>query len=370
MFLNVDTRFDLRSHQQILTLVLLTLVSLSSTSPVTTEESSLQTESIISETTVTPRAHQRVPKTARTTTTTTTTAKPRKIATHAPWPGDEKYFGSTSKPRATHAPWPGDERFYASSVDKSYAAIVNNHNKIVSSPTQKKHATHAPYPFRDQYSAYLDQKEHLYPSRSTYAPYVYGSSSSSQESKKKNLVMSMLDREMINNWAKDVLAYIAAPFMMPSAISNAITNIPNGLEVETFWGKIARSLKSALLKRSSEGRDTSSDDNSEINSDNNLLAALIKKKLIPVTAQLAESVSRRVKDFSTAVSDVVAAANAANKKAANNEEKEHEGDDSLRKKKKSVEYYSGKESNRLVKFIDFFRVKKHRQDPPAVVKKD
>lgn len=201
---------------------------------------------------------------------------------------------------------------------------------------------------------------------------MYGSSSSSQESKKKNLnPLSILDREMINNWAKDVFAYFAAPFMVPSAISNAITNVPSGLEVETFWGKIARSLRSALLKRSSEGRDTSNSgsDDENSSSDNSILAALIKKRVIPATAHIAESLSKRINSITTILSD----AYAAQKKIESEEGKEEEGsEDALRKKRKSIDYGplgSRGESNKFVQFIDFFRVKKHRQDPPAIVKK-
>jgi len=326
----------------------------------------------IDETTVSPRPHQRIPKTAKTT-TSTTTPRPRKLATHAPWP-DEYATSSTAKPRATHAPWPGDERYgYGSDpIDKSYSAIINNHNRI--SSHSKVRATHSPYPFRDQFS-YLDQKEHLYPSRSTYAPYVYGSSN---ESKKKNLVLSILDREMINNWAKDFLAYFAAPFMVPSAISNAITNIPAGIEVDTLWGRITKNLRSALLKRSSEERGGSSSSSTE--NDNSILSAIIKKKLVPVTNQLADVIIKRIRDVSSAISSV------------NSESTDKDTDDEFKKKKKSIDgssfdrniysssdsgvkskhkvyrYYSpntsASDTSTVVKLLDLFRVKKqHRQDP-------
>ena len=351
----------------IITLLFVTLVSCRSVT--TTEEAPGEDVSNI-ETTSTPRQHQRIPKTAKTTTTTsttttTTTPKPRKIATHPSW---DPITSSTSKPRATHAPWPGDDKYYGNS-DSSYAAIINNHNK----PAR---ATHAPYPFRDQYSAYLDQNEHLYPSRSTYAPYVYGSSNNlSNDAKKKNLVLSILDKEFINNWAKDVLAYLAAPFMMPSAISNAVTNIPSGLEAETFWGKIARSLRSALLKRSGKeertggGEPSASSSNTE-SEDNNLLASLIRKKLVPATSQLTEVVSKRFKDISSVISAVSSMSTPIEKSNDKKDfSRDETSDDSMKKKKKSIDKKGYQNSVvPLVKFIDFFRVKKHRQDPPAVIK--
>lgn len=350
----------------ILTLLFVTLVSCRS---VTTTEGTSEDVSNI-ETTSTPRQHQRIPKTARTTTTstttttTTTTPKPRKIATQPSW---DPITSSTSKPRATHAPWPGDDKYYGNS-DSSYAAIINNHNKPMK-------ATHAPYSLRNQYSAYLDQNEHLYPSRSTYAPYVYGSSNNlSNDAKKKNLVLSILDKEFINNWAKDVLAYFAAPFMMPSAISNAITNIPSGLEAETFWGKVARSLKSALLKRSGKeertgGGEPSSSSNIE-SEDNSLLASLIRKKLVPVTSQLADVLSKRLKDISSVISAVSSLSTPIEKSNGKKDFSEDEAsDNSMTKKKKSIDKKGYRDSAvPLVKFIDFFRVKKHRQDPPAVIK--
>ena len=213
------------------------------------------------ETSVVPRQQPRVPKTPKTTTSTTTSAPTpvRRIATHAPWPNDP----TTPKPVkvATHAPWPGDPGY--------------------------NRATHSPYPFhRDQYGLGSD-REHLYPSRSTYAPYVYGSSSGSHDAKKKN-VLSVFDKDTVNGWAKEIVAYLAAPFMMPSAISNAIGNIPSGLEAETLWGRIAKSLKSALNRRSEERN------GAENTGDNNNVLKKMKKKLATTGVQsIASLISKR-----------------------------------------------------------------------------
>lgn len=226
------------------------------------------------ETTILPRQVQRVPKTAKTTTTssTTTTEKPtvlRRIATHPPWPSDV----TTTKPIriATHPPWPGDVT--------SKPARVATHPPWPGESGGHKRATHAPFPYRDQYGMSTED-QHMFPHRSKYSPYVYGSSSGSQNAKKKN-VLSVFDRETVNSWAKDIVAYLTAPFMMPSAIGNAISNVPSGLETETLWGRIAKSLKSALNRKSGEDRN---ENTAGTNNNNNVLKRM-KKKLVPNVAQ-------------------------------------------------------------------------------------
>ena len=219
------------------------------------------TSSSAIETTVAPRQQQRVPKTPRTTTTTTTAAPTtsRRIATHPQWPNDP----TTRKPIkiATHAPWPGDPGF--------------------------NRATHAPYPFHRNQFGLSAESEHLFPSRSTYAPYVYGSTSGSHDAKKKNL-LSVFDRETVNTWTKDIIAYLAAPFMMPSAISNAIGNIPSGLEADSLWGRIAKSVKSALNRRSEERNA------GQASPDNKNVLMRMKKKLASTGFQsLASLISKR-----------------------------------------------------------------------------
>lgn len=273
----------------------------------------MQASASKNETVVVPRQQPRVPKTPRTTTSTTTTAPTpvRRIATHPPWPNDP----TTAKPVkiATHAPWPGDPGY--------------------------NRATHSPYPFhRDQYGLNAD-REHLFPSRSTYAPYVYGSSSGSHDAKKKN-VLSVLDKDTVSGWAKEIVAYLAAPFMMPSAISNAIGNIPNGLEAETLWGRIAKSLKSALNRRSEERN------GAESTTDNNNVLKRMKKKLATTGVQsIASLISKRFR-----ISDSSSPSSPSSSSLSQPSKSSHES------KKKSVD----KKFRDLVlsRLVDFLRIRK------------
>ena len=181
-------------------------------------------------------------------------------------------------------------------------------------------ATHAPYPY-DQYG--MGHNDHFYPAKSTYAPYVYGKDS--EKSKKKTmLAIPKLDRELINTWAKEMMAYLAAPLLVPAAITNAFSNIPAGLETETLWGKIARSLRAAFLRRSEERG--ASDEHSAADS----LISKMKSKF-KIGAE-------------------------AFKKKINESEKELEENKTLEKKVRDL-------ANMRNRLIDFFRWKRHRQEP-------
>lgn len=93
-----------------------------------------------------------------------------------------------------------------------------------------------------------------FPPRSTYAPYIYGSDPDEESASKKKVVLA-LDRELITSWAKELMAYLAAPLLVPAAISNALQNTPPGLpDHASIWGKIVRSFRSVFLRRS-ENRD-------------------------------------------------------------------------------------------------------------------
>ena len=238
-------------------------------------------------TTTTPRT-----TTTQRTTTAPTTKKPASVrsATRAP--------EVTSKPRATHAPgldpYAAHDPMNANYKYKTathapwdpYAAHdpKNTRNK------QRKTATHAPWPsmYNDQYG---QQNEHFFPAKSTYAPYVYGKDP--QKAKKKLIPFSVLDKDIFTNLAKDFVSYLAAPFLMPSAIANAVTNAPAGLETETLWGKIARSLKSAFLKREMGSKRGVENRNSEVtpNGDKStLLASVLKNRIIPILSLLNASI--------------------------------------------------------------------------------
>lgn len=303
-------------------------------------------------TTIVPKPARRNSKTSKTETpsttttiksTTSTTKKPSvKIATHAPWPGD-----STVKPRATHAPWDPYAAHDPKNAQKikvathapwdPYAAHDPKNSK------RKNAATHAPWPsmYHDQYG---QQNEHFFPAKSTYAPYVYGKDP--QKAKKKLIPFSVLDKDVFTNLAKDFVSYLAAPFLVPAAITNAVSNQPPGLETgESLWGKIARSLRAVLLKREGgrkrgvENRDGEGVMTSGGN--NNLLANVIKNRIIPILSLL----NVQIKDgaMSTPLP---------------------KGGVTKIDRAKSVD---GKGDNQLMaRLVDFLRWKRHRTPSPAV----
>jgi len=345
-----------------LTLILF-LTSLTQAIPAIIKDSVIDISLSPFDTTPAPKLLPRVPKTAKTTTTsstTTTTIKPsttapKKIATHPPWPSDV----TTSKPRATHAPWPGKE---------DIPDYLSGHFKI--SGKHGIRATHTPYPYRDNYYSHLENSEHLYPTRSTYAPYVYGSSSS-QKAKRKSVISSIIDKEVVNNYVKDIFAYLFAPFMVPGAVSNAITT-PAGLEAETFWGRFSRNLRAAFLKRSSEERH-GGEGQASANANNVLVKLLtntiansqqlMKERFIPATSMVAEAVVKKIKAMT---------------KSEDEEEekgvKHHKDvDGSEDKKKKSVD--GGRKGifqpvQTLSRFVDFFRMRKPRTNVTNVSRRD
>lgn len=151
---------------------------------------------------------------------------------------------TTSKPPTTK--WDPEEihriRVPTSKNNKASQEVTHAPNKLSSNSGYN--------PFDDSGYGYGHDTEHLYPSRSTYAPYVYGSSNNlpEEEGVKKSPVLAILNREAINNWAKDVLTYFYAPFLVPAAISNALTNAPDGVEHETLFGRTVKSLKTFFAK--------------------------------------------------------------------------------------------------------------------------
>ena len=173
-------------------------------------------------------------------------------------------------PISTQAPW------------DPYAA----HDPVKSK--RKGSATHAPWPsaYHDQYG---QQNEHFFPAKSTYAPYVFGKDA---QKKKKLIPFSVIpDKDMFASMAKDFVSYLAAPFYIPASISNAIST-PHGLQSESLWGKIARSLRAAFLKREGIGskRTVQNRDATETgmtpDKNANLLASVIKNRIIPILSLL------------------------------------------------------------------------------------
>lgn len=161
---------------------------------------------------------------------------------------------TSTTPKAPTTQW-NPEELHRIRVATSSSSKKNKANQAV---------THAPSklgnsgynPFDDSGYGYGQDAEHLYPSRSTYAPYVYGSSNNlpDEDVNKKSSVLGILNRESINNWAKDVLTYFYAPLLVPAAISNALTNAPEGVEHETLFGRTVKSLKTFFAKPSSQVR--------------------------------------------------------------------------------------------------------------------
>lgn len=343
--------------------MILFLTSLTQAIPAIIKDSVIDI-SLSPDTTPAPKLLPRVPKTAKTTTTSSTTTikpsttAPKKIATHPPWPSDV----TTSKPRATHAPWPGKE---------DIPDYLSGHFK--SSGKHGVRATHSPYPYRDNYYSHLENSEHLYPSRSTYAPYVYGSSSS-QKAKRKSVISSIIDKEVVNNYVKDILAYFFAPFMVPGAVSNAMTT-PAGLEPETFWGKFSRNLRAAFLRRSSEERN-GGDGQTSPNTNNALVKLLtntiansqqlVKERLIPATSLIADAVVQKIKAMTKIEEEE------EEKGVKDDDHKDVDGSDD--KKKKSVD--GGRKGifhqpvQTLSRFVDYFRARKPRTNVTNISRRD
>ncbi|KAI1289572.1 hypothetical protein HDE_08491 [Halotydeus destructor] len=141
-------------------------------------------------------------------------------------------------------------------------------------------ATHAPYP----YDQYAQRATHApYPARSTYAPYKYGEGPEAVPAKK-----SLLGKDVLTTFKRDFVTYLAAPFMMPAAISNAFNTPPGLPEQSSLWGKIARSFRAIMLRRS-EDRDGST----TIPSDENVLLKMKNRlKSSPVWKQFKEKEKR------------------------------------------------------------------------------
>ena len=138
-------------------------------------------------------------------------------------------------------------------------------------------ATHKPFPY-DQHGPRATHAP--FPPRSTYAPYVYGmgDGDSAPAKKKTSALLSAIDKDTFTTWARDLIAYIAAPFLVPAAIQNAF-NTPAGLaEQASLWGKIARSFRMAILRRS-EDRDSSDVSESLPNEDAHHVLLKMKNKL-------------------------------------------------------------------------------------------
>lgn len=251
----------------------------------------------------------RAPKTAKTTTETPSTTTVSK-ATHAPY----LEYRSATSPK----------------------------------PSSKGKATHRPYP----YDQYLPRATHApFPPRSTYAPYVYGSEV--EPAKKKN-VFSMETRDVISSWAREFIAYLAAPLLMPVAITNAFNTPPGLPEQSSLWGKIARSFRLALLRRSEDrdGSETLPVEGDGITEADKLLMKMKSKFNSALKATLKESIPKILKKLrEKAVKD------ADKKKTESAKEPQKESENEKQKEKKS----------RLLpaRLVDFLRWKRHRTEGPA-----
>ena len=100
------------------------------------------------------------------------------------------------------------------------------------------------------------QSEHLFPTKSNYAPYVYGSDA------KKKSILSILGRESINSWAKDFISYLTHPFASGPGAGNTSSSSES---TDSMIARVLKTLKAALNKRSGEERNGGVD---ELSNDN------------------------------------------------------------------------------------------------------
>lgn len=159
---------------------------------------------------------------------------------------------STSKPPTTG--WNIEEAHRVRSTSSSKSKNTQE-NTATPSKTFNSNLGYNPFDSNSGYGYGQHREQHINSIASTYAPYVYGSSNKynnmkedETSTKKTPALSSIVNREAINSWAKDFLAYLYAPFLIPAAITNAITNAPDGVEHETLFGKTMKSFKMIFAK--------------------------------------------------------------------------------------------------------------------------